>query len=82
MPRTLSTFELRIFILISSSIYDLSSTLFSALTMHCINCSWLAWLFAIIRVFLAPTGAQGVKMCVRPCVRPAHYAQEGNLRGN
>ena len=27
--------------------------------------------------FLAPTGAQGVKMCVRACVCAWHYAPEG-----
>ena len=35
---------------------------------------------AIDEVFLAPTGAQGVKMCVRACVRSAHYAQKGSRR--
>ena len=33
----------------------------------------------VYKIFLAPTGAQGVKMSVRPSVRPcvcaAHYAQ-------
>ena len=27
---------------------------------------------SLFESFLAPTGAQGVKMCVRACVRPAH----------
>ena len=46
--------------------------------------SWVR-LRIFIYLFLAPTGAQGVKMlsvrvCVRACVRPGHYAQESSRK--